>query len=146
MHSAVISARRSYPAMPLARQLAHQRSVHPGPLVLGTDSLKSPAPTADRDRPVSRVPRLPWEQTIPLSLSRHRRITALIDLPSTFRARVPSRVATLSVVTGSILCRTTSHGITLVQGLPRYESVIIWGSLPRAAIDVDGLNPAHVPL
>src|SRR3989339_1551032 len=54
MHSAVISARRGYPAMPLARQLAHQRSVHPGPLVLGADSLKSLTPTSDRDRPVSR--------------------------------------------------------------------------------------------
>src|SRR3972149_3392771 len=54
MHSAVISARRSYPAMPLARQLAHQRSVHPGPLLLGAAPLKSLAPTADRDRPVSR--------------------------------------------------------------------------------------------
>src|SRR4030043_111626 len=54
MLSAVISARRSYPAMPLARQLAHQRSVHPGPLVLGADPRKSLAPTADRDRPVSR--------------------------------------------------------------------------------------------
>ena len=40
--------------MPLARQLAHQRSVHSGPLVLGADPLKSPTPTADRDRPVSR--------------------------------------------------------------------------------------------
>src|ERR1700741_667029 len=54
MHSAVISAGRSYPAMPLARQLAHQRSVHLGPLVLEAASLKSPTPTADRDRPVSR--------------------------------------------------------------------------------------------
>jgi hypothetical protein len=54
MLSAVISARRSYPAMLLAEQLAHQRSVHPGPLVLGTAPLNLPAPTADRDRPVSR--------------------------------------------------------------------------------------------
>src|SRR5512139_1777803 len=54
MHSAVISARLSYPAMPLARQLAHQRSVHPGPLVLGTAPLNFPTPTADRDRTVSR--------------------------------------------------------------------------------------------
>src|SRR5512135_2596919 len=54
MHSAVISARRGYPAMLLAEQLAHQRSVHSGPLVLGTAPLKSPTPTADRDRPVSR--------------------------------------------------------------------------------------------
>src|SRR5574342_1106150 len=54
MHSAVISARRGYPAVLLAEQPAHQRSVHPGPLVLRTAPLKSPAPTADRDRTVSR--------------------------------------------------------------------------------------------
>ena len=54
MLSAVISARLSYPAMPLAEQLVHQRSVHPGPLVLGAALLKSPPPAADRDRPVSR--------------------------------------------------------------------------------------------
>ena len=54
MLSAIIPSALSYPAMPLARQPVHQRSVHPGPLVLGTDPLKSPAPTADRDRTVSR--------------------------------------------------------------------------------------------
>src|SRR3954449_8484789 len=54
MLSAVIPSVRSYPAMPLARQPVHQRYVHPGPLVLGTDPLKSPSPTADRDRTVSR--------------------------------------------------------------------------------------------
>src|SRR3972149_3931747 len=54
MLSAVISARHSYPAMLLAEQLAHQRSVHSGPLVLGADPRKSLAPTVDRDRPVSR--------------------------------------------------------------------------------------------
>jgi hypothetical protein len=40
--------------MPLARQLIHHWSVHPGPLVLGTAPLKFPAPTTDRDRTVSR--------------------------------------------------------------------------------------------
>ena len=40
--------------MPLAEQLVHQRYVHPGPLVLRTALLKSPTPTADRDRTVSR--------------------------------------------------------------------------------------------
>src|SRR5918992_2001321 len=40
--------------MPLAGQLVHQRSVHPGPLVLGTTPLNSPTPMADRDRTVSR--------------------------------------------------------------------------------------------
>ena len=54
MHSAVISSAHSYPAVPLARQPVHQRYVHPGPLVLGTNPLKSPSPTADRDRTVSR--------------------------------------------------------------------------------------------
>ena len=40
--------------MPLAGQLEHWRSVHPGPLVLGTAPLKYPTPATDRDRTVSR--------------------------------------------------------------------------------------------
>src|SRR5229473_8612216 len=54
MLSAIIPSAHSYAALPLARQLLHQRCVHPGPLVLGTDPLNSPTPTADRDRTVSR--------------------------------------------------------------------------------------------
>ena len=54
MLSAVIRSEHSYPAMPLARQLEHHRFVHPGPLVLGTDPLKYPTPTEDRDQTVSR--------------------------------------------------------------------------------------------
>src|SRR3972149_5222846 len=54
MLSAVIPSVHSYPALPRARQQVHQRYVHPGPLVLGTAPLKSPTPTADRDRTVSR--------------------------------------------------------------------------------------------
>src|SRR5205823_11972229 len=54
MHSAIISSRLRYRAMPLAGQLVHKRSVHPGPLVLGTTPFNSPAPTPDRDRTVSR--------------------------------------------------------------------------------------------
>ena len=54
MPSAVIPSAHSYPAVPLARQQVHQRCVHPGPLVLGTDPLNTPTPTADRDRTVSR--------------------------------------------------------------------------------------------
>ena len=54
MPSAVIPSVHSYPAMRLAPQQVHQRYVHPGPLVLRTDPLKSPTPTADRDRTVSR--------------------------------------------------------------------------------------------
>src|SRR5215207_5648077 len=40
--------------MHLAVQLAHQRFVHPVPLVLGTAFLKFPTRAADRDRTVSR--------------------------------------------------------------------------------------------
>src|SRR6478672_2811200 len=54
MLSAVIPSVRGYPAMPLARQLEHQRYVHPGPLVLRTAPLNFPAPTSDRDQTVSR--------------------------------------------------------------------------------------------
>ena len=85
MLSAVILSRRSYPAMPLARQLVHQRSVHPGPLVLGTAPLKTPTPTTDRDRTVSRRSKPssrtaligeqpnPWDLLQPQdAMSRHR--------------------------------------------------------------------------
>ncbi len=54
MLSAVIRSRHSYPAMLLAEQPEHQRSIQPGPLVLGSAPLKFPAPTADRDQTVSR--------------------------------------------------------------------------------------------
>ena len=54
MLSAVIRSERSYPAVPLARQPEHQGFVHPGPLVLGTEPLRYPAPVEDRDRTVSR--------------------------------------------------------------------------------------------
>ena len=54
MLSAVILSILSYPAVPLARQLVHQRYVHPGPLVLGTTPFKSLSSAADRDRTVSR--------------------------------------------------------------------------------------------
>jgi hypothetical protein len=85
MLSAVIPSVRGYPAMPLARQPEHQRYVHPGPLVLGTDPLNSPAPTADRDRTVSRRSKPssrtaligeqpnPWDLLQPQdAMSRHR--------------------------------------------------------------------------
>src|ERR1044071_1837881 len=54
MLSAVLPSERGEPAVPLARQLAHQRFVRPGPLVLGAAPIKSPTPTEDRDRTVSR--------------------------------------------------------------------------------------------
>src|ERR1051326_1463491 len=85
MLSAVIPTAHSYPALPLARQPVHQRCVHPGPLVLGTDPLNSPTPTADRDRTVSRRSKpssrttlngeqpYPWDLLQPQDvMSRHR--------------------------------------------------------------------------
>jgi hypothetical protein len=54
MLSAVIPSILSYPALPLAWQLEHQRYVHLGPCVLKTDSLKLLTPTVDRNRTVSR--------------------------------------------------------------------------------------------
>src|ERR1700674_4208568 len=85
MLSAVIRSRRGYPAMLLAEQPEHQRSVHPGPLVLGTTPLKFPAPTRDRDRTVSRRSKPssrtaltgeqpdPWDLLQPQdAMSRHR--------------------------------------------------------------------------
>ena len=54
MLSALILSERSYPALPLTRQPEHQWFVIPGPLVLRNEPLKSPAPTVDKDRTVSR--------------------------------------------------------------------------------------------
>src|ERR1700751_864391 len=54
MPSAVIPSRRSQPAVPLAGQLAHQRSVRPGPLLLGTAPPNLLAAASERDRTVSR--------------------------------------------------------------------------------------------
>ncbi len=54
MVSALIRSEHGYRAMLLAEQPAHQRFVHPGPLVLGANPLKLPTPMADRDRTVSR--------------------------------------------------------------------------------------------
>src|SRR5690606_36841294 len=63
----------------------HQRFVQSGPLVLGTTLLKSPTPTADRDRTVSRRSKpssrttlngeqpYPWDRLQPQDvMSRHR--------------------------------------------------------------------------
>ena len=85
MLSAVTLPERSQPAVPRAGQLAHQRFVRPGPLVLGTGLLKSPARAEDRDRTVSRRSKpssrttlngeqpYPWDLLQPQDvMSRHR--------------------------------------------------------------------------
>ena len=91
MLSAVITSERSQPAVLLAEQLAHQRFVHPGPLVLGTAFLKFPARAADRDRTVSRRSKpssraaLMGEQPNPWDLLRPQ------DATSRHRGAKPSR-------------------------------------------------------
>src|SRR6266571_998735 len=90
MLSAVIPSERSQPAVLLAEQLAHQRFVRPGPLVLRTALLKSPARAADRDRTVSRRSKPssrtalmgeqpnPWDRLQPQdATSRHRTFPAV---------------------------------------------------------------------
>ena len=85
MLSALILPGRGYPAVPLAGQLGHQWSVHPGPLVLGAAPLKFPTPATDRDRTVSRRSEPssrtaliggqpnPWDRLQPQdAMSRHR--------------------------------------------------------------------------
>ncbi len=87
MLSAVIHPRLSYSAMHLAAQLTHQRSVHPGPLVLGTALLNSLTPSADRDRPVSRRSEpssrttLMGEQPNPWDLLQPQDVRADIEVP-----------------------------------------------------------------
>ncbi len=54
MLSALILTRRGYPAVHLAVQPEHRRSVQHGPLVLVSEPRKFPAPATDRDRTVSR--------------------------------------------------------------------------------------------
>lgn len=85
MLSAVITSQHSYRAVPLAEQLVHQWLVRPGPLVLGSTLLNLLAPTADRDRTVSRRSEpssrtalngeqpYPWDLLQPQdAMSRHR--------------------------------------------------------------------------
>ncbi len=85
MLSALIRSGHSYPAVPLAGQPEHQRTVPPNPLVLKGKLLKLPLPTVDRDRPVSRRSKPssrtalmgeqpnPWDLLQPQdAMSRHR--------------------------------------------------------------------------
>ena len=93
--------------MPLAGQLVHHRSAHPGPLVLGATPLNSPARTLDRDRtvsqrsePSSRTALMgeqpnPWEVLPPQdATSRHRAdstVTGGADYLSTVLFRATGR-------------------------------------------------------
>ena len=105
MLSAVIRNGHSYRAMPLAGQLVHHRSAHPGPLVLGATPRNSPARTLDRDRtvsqrsePSSRTALMgeqpnPWEVLPPQdATSRHRAISAVTG-GADYLSALPTRVS-----------------------------------------------------
>ena len=85
MLSAVIPSQHSYPAVPRARQLVHQRLVHPGPLVLGANPFKyqrlqkiENQTVLRRSKPSSRTILIveqtnPWDLLQPQDMmSRHR--------------------------------------------------------------------------
>src|SRR5438552_16111219 len=96
MHSAVIPARHRYPALRLAGQPGHERSLRPGPLVLRTTSLNTPPPAPDTDRTVSRrsepssCATLTGEQPDPWGLLRPK------DVTSRHRGAKPRRRCELS--------------------------------------------------
>src|ERR1017187_6876900 len=103
MLSALIPSAGRQPAMLLAEQLAHESCVRPGPLVLGTAPLKSPPPTVDRDRTVSRMvaPHCCGHRLYLPPLSRGRRVMERIDSLTIQELRPSSSRAAKRVVTGT---------------------------------------------
>src|SRR5262249_5764000 len=85
MPSALIPAAHSYPALPPAGQLAHQKGGHPRPLLPGAAPPKTPPPPRDKNRNVARRSKPssrtalmgeqpnPWDLLQPQdAMSRHR--------------------------------------------------------------------------
>jgi len=148
MLSAVIRNGHSYRAVPLAGQLVHHRSAHPGPLVLGATSLNSPARTLDRDRtvsqrsePSSRTALMgeqpnPWEVLPPQdATSRHRAISAVTggaDYLSTVLFRATGR--RLIAAVDSLPQKQDRYLTTLVE-----SGSVVTGSRRGAHRSRDGL-------
>src|SRR6202162_4324179 len=124
MLSAVIPPERSKPALLLAEQLAHQRFVRPGPLVLGTAPLKSLTRAADRDRTVSRRSKpssrtaLMGEQPNPWDLPQPQ------DATSRHRGAKPSRryglLGKISLLSPGYLLSVERHPFH--SGVPDHKS------------------------
>src|SRR5216684_8859612 len=137
MLSAVIPSERSQPAVLLAEQLAHQRFVRPGPLVLRTALLKSPARAADRDRTVSRRSKPssrtalmgeqpnPWDRLQPQdATSRHRTFSAVSSSADYI-------FTLLDQSEGSAFCG--DHEFALRHGSPPWPSAtVVTGSISHA--------------
>src|SRR4030081_3471607 len=137
MLSAVIPPERSQPAMPLAGQLAHQRFVRPGPLVLGTALLNIPTRTADRDRTVSRRSKPssrtalmgeqpnPWDRLQPQdATSRHRTFSAVSSSADyIFTLLDPSE--------GSACCDSHKFAVDKHELPPWLTATVVTGSISR---------------
>src|SRR5438094_5445355 len=156
MLSALIPSAGRKPAVPLAGQLAHESCVRPGPLVLGTAPFKSPAPTADRDRTVSRRSKPssrtalmgeqpnPWDRLQPQdATSRHRTFPAVssgADYISTLldqraRGRRVVTVIDLHVAqTATVALRHSRYGVTCGTDL---------SNVGRASDRLPTVLPAH---
>ena len=131
MLSALIPSEHSYPAVLLAKQPVHQRFVQPGPLVLRSALLKSPAPTADTIRTVSRRSKpssrtaLMGEQPNPWDLLQPQ------DATSRHRGAKPCR-------------RCDALQLLAAQTIPLslFEIVACYGS-PRFAVAGSDLHLSH---
>src|SRR6266550_2204416 len=123
MHSAVIPARHRYPALPLAGQPGHERSLRPGPLVLRTTSLNTPTPTPDTDRTVSRrsepssCATLTGEQPDPWDLLQPQ------DVTSRHRGAKPRRRCELS---GAISLLSPAYLLSVERGRVRSSTKQGW--------------------
>ena len=112
MLSALILPRRGYPAVRLAAQPAHRWSVRHGPLVLVPEPRKSPTPTTDRDRTVSRRSEpssratLIGEQPNPWDLLQPRDVTPCGTAGSLCSSFLPVRVVALAVKLPSAIALT----------------------------------------
>src|SRR2546427_12252243 len=150
MVSAVIRNGHSYRAVPLAGQLVHHRSAHPGPLVLGATPLNSPARTLDRDRtfsqrsePSSSTALMgeqpnPWEVLPPQdATSRHRAISAVTggaDYLSTFlisERRCRRLIATTDSLPQKQIAISPLSWISRYRVMPTIESTDFPRCCPR---------------
>ncbi len=144
MLSAFIWSEHSYPAMPLAGQPVHQRFVRPGPLVLGSTLLKSPTPTADRDRTVSRrsEPRsrtaLMGEQPNPWDLLRPQ------DATIRHRgAKPPRRCGFCTLVQRRLYLRLFRDGGVLWRSIDLRPKALATPSLARCEKSLQGNLTEH---
>ncbi len=140
MLSALIQSRLRYPAVRLAAQLVNRRSVHHGPLVLVTAPRKTPTPTIDRDRTVSRRSEpssratLMGEQPNPWDLLQPQ------DVTSRHRgAKPPRRYELLGGI--SLLSRSTFY--PLIDGVSIHIRRITMPQFPACSAC---LPPSQAPL